>query len=119
MIGIASGCLVGPELQVWLVAKPHAAPFWSNYFNKWMWLQGTSFPASHVMCMTADNLQGPWQDFREVTPLPEIKDNPQLMRYCVCPHPEFDPSGKTVLVTWSHHPDEFTYIICGMVIEWE
>lgn len=96
----------------WMVMN-QSAPFWSNYFNCWMVLHGTCFGFSDVMCRTADRLEGPWEDHGMVAnTLPEGKG--EGFRYCHTGHPEFDPSGKTVLVTWTREN-----AIYGTVIEWE
>jgi hypothetical protein len=36
------------------------------------------------------------------------------LRYCIAPHPEFDPSGKTLLVTWTD-----ANVIHAVRIEWQ
>jgi hypothetical protein len=36
------------------------------------------------------------------------------LRYCMAPHPEFDPSGKTLLVTWTD-----SNVIHGVRIKWQ
>ena len=95
------------------MAMNQSAPFWSNYFNKWMFLHGDSFGFSDVICRTADKLEGPWEDHGIVaSTLPEGEG--EGFRYCATGHPEFDPTGKTVLVTWTRNN-----IIYGTVIEWE
>ena len=96
----------------WMVMN-QAAPFWSNYFNKWMFLHGNCFGFSDVLCRTADKLEGPWHDHGVVaSTLPDGKG--EGFRYCATGHPEFDATGKTVLVTWTRNN-----IIYGSVIEWE
>ena len=49
---------------------------------------------------TASKLEGPW------TPALTIDNTCPTgtcgdLRYCIAPHPEFDASGKTLLVTWT------------------
>ena len=101
-------------------AMNQSAPFWNNYFNKWMFLHSTGWPVSEVICKTADRLEGPWQDHGEVaTTKPEGHTDPPPgkgngWRYCVCGHPEFDPTGKTILVTWTRDN-----VIWGVRIEWQ
>ena len=99
-------------------AMNQSAPFWSNYYNRWMFLHSNGFPVSEVYCKTGERLEGPWDDHGEVATTrpegqPDIKGG-NGMRYCVCPHPEFDRSGKTVLVTWTRDN-----VIWGFTIEWE
>ncbi|KAK5112187.1 hypothetical protein LTR85_011620 [Meristemomyces frigidus] len=91
-----------------------SAPFWSNYFNKWMFIYSSGWPTSPVLCKTADRLEGPWEDHGEIaTTLPEGHKD-EGMRYCVVGHPEFDASGKTVLATWTRNN-----VIWGVKIEWQ
>lgn len=92
-----------------------SAPFWSNYFNKWMLLYGDCFGGSPVRCKTADHLEGPWQDHGEIA---DTKPNPgvpeeKAFRYCHTGHPWVDDSGKTVLVTWTR-----ANWIWGVMITW-
>ena len=95
-------------------AMNQSAPFWNNYFNKWMFIHSTGWPVSPVICKTADRLEGPWEDHDEVaTTLPEGHKEDGF-RYCVCGHPEFDPTGKTILATWTKNN-----VIWGVRIEWE
>lgn len=94
-------------------AMNQSTPFWNNYFNKWMLIHSNGFPVSPVYCKTADQLEGPWQDHGEVATT-EPKDGGGGFRYCVCGHPEFDPSGKTILATWTREN-----IIYGVKIEWQ
>jgi len=92
-----------------------SAPFWSNYYNKWMFLYGDSWGYSDVLVMTADRLEGPWDNhggMKVASTLPEGEG--EGFRYCVCGHPEFDDTGKTVLVTWTRNN-----IIYGTTITWE
>lgn len=96
----------------WL-AMNQAAPFWSNYYNKWMLLHGDSWTYSDVIAKTADKLEGPWTDHGVVaTTKPE--GHGDGFRYACNGHPEFDPTGKTVLVTWTRNN-----VIWGVTIEWE
>ena len=106
------------EMAQWdWFAMNQSKPFWSNYFNKWMFLHSTGWPVSEVCCKTADKLEGPWTDHGEVATtlpdhIPDVGGNG--WRYCVNGHAEFDPSGKTVLVTWTRDN-----IIWGVTLEWE
>lgn len=91
-----------------------SAPFWSNYFNKWMVLHGTCFGFSDIQCQTSDKLEGPWQDHGTVASTAPRNGEKDGFRYCHTAHPEFDPSGKTVLVTWTTNNT-----IPGVWIEWQ
>ena len=80
-----------------------SAPFWSNYFNKWMLLYGDSWGFSHIRCKTADHLEGPWKDHGEVAKTDPEPGAPmeKAFRYCQTGHPWVDETGKKVLVTWT------------------
>jgi hypothetical protein len=74
--------------------------FWSTYYNTWMFVYGTSFGYSDVMVMTAPKLEGPWtQGFTVASTCPNSACS--AVRYAIAPHPEYDPTGKTLLVTWT------------------
>ncbi|HEX4477783.1 MAG TPA: hypothetical protein VH142_21995 [Polyangiaceae bacterium] len=74
--------------------------FWSNYYNTWMFVYGADWPNSDIYVSTAPKLEGPW-----TSPLTIGTTCPTgtcgTLRYCTAPHPEFDASGKTLLVTWT------------------
>jgi hypothetical protein len=94
-------------------AMNQSAPFWSDWLNCWMFLHSTGWPDSNVLCKTAERLEGPWEEWGEVaTTRPE--GHGDGMRYAVTAHPEFDGSGRTVLVTWTRNN-----VIWGVTIEWE
>lgn len=88
-------------------------PFWSNYFNCWLWLHGSGWAWSDVLCHTADRLEGPWQDHGMVAST-KPDGHGDGMRYCATGHPEFDESGRTVLVTWTRNN-----VIWGVTVEFE
>lgn len=96
----------------WMTVN-QANPFWSNYFNKWMLLHSTGWGGSDVMVQTADALEGPWEDHGTVASTAPRDGGEDGLRYCATGHPEFDPSGKTVLVTWTRNN-----MIFGATIEW-
>jgi hypothetical protein len=74
--------------------------FWSNYYNTWMFVYGTGFGYTDIQVMTAPKLEGPWtQGFAIASTCPN--NSCTALRYAIAPHPEFDLSGKTLLVTWT------------------
>jgi hypothetical protein len=86
--------------------------FWSTYYNTWMFVYGTSFGYSDVMVMTAPNLEGPWtHGFTIASTCPNGQC--RAVRYAIAPHPELDPTGKTLLVTWTDSNS-----IYAVKIEW-
>jgi hypothetical protein len=74
--------------------------FWSNYYNTWMFVAGADVGYTDIMVMTAPSLTGPWT---RLTTVASTCPNNQCgaIRYAIAPHPEYDPSGKTLLVTWT------------------
>jgi hypothetical protein len=100
------------------LAMDRSAPFWSNYFNKWIFLYGNSWGYSDVYVMTADKLEGPWDKHGDVvvaSTQPEGGDPVAgEFRYTINGHPEWDESGKSVFVTWTKLNE-----IYGTTVVWE
>lgn len=91
-----------------------AAPFWSHWFRKWVWIHGDGFGSSPVLLKTADHLQGPWKDHGEIAvSKPDKPNDGNNLRYAIMGHPEFDDTGRTVVVTWT-----WENRIYGGVVEW-
>jgi len=88
-------------------------PFWSNYYNSWMFVYGADVGYTDVMVKTADKLEGPWTKGFTIASTCPYK-NCSAIRYCVAPHPEFDPTGKTLLATWTDSNNIFS-----VEITWE
>ncbi|KAG2181424.1 hypothetical protein INT43_009007 [Umbelopsis isabellina] len=87
--------------------------FWSNYYNTWMFVHGADVGYTDIMVKTADKLEGPWTtSFTIASTCPNNKCSD--IRYAIAPHPEFDPTGKTLLVTWTDSNQ-----IYAVTIEWE
>ena len=74
--------------------------FWSNYYNCWMFVYGADVGYTDIMVRTAPALQGPWTTGVTIA---STCPNGQCsaIRYAICPHPEYDLSGKTLLVSWT------------------
>jgi hypothetical protein len=75
--------------------------FWSNYYNTWMFVYGADWPNSDIYVSTAPNLEGPWTTAVDLATTCPTDAGCSNLRYCIAPHPEFDPTGKTLLVTWT------------------
>ena len=90
-----------------------STPFWNNYFNKWMFVHGNGFPQSDLMVMTADHLSGPWTRHGVIAST-KPHGHRDGLRYAMTGHPEYDPSGKTLLVTWTINNS-----IWGCTITWD
>ncbi|GGK96077.1 ricin-type beta-trefoil lectin domain protein [Mangrovihabitans endophyticus] len=74
--------------------------FWSNYYNTWMFVAGANVGYTDIMVMTAPNLEGPWtKSFTVASTCPNNQCS--AIRYAIAPHPEYDPTGRTLLVTWT------------------
>lgn len=73
--------------------------FWSNYYNTWMFVYGADVGYTDVMVMTAPQLEGPWT--KGVTVASTCPKTCSSIRYAIAPHPEFDATGRTLLVTWT------------------
>jgi hypothetical protein len=86
--------------------------FWSNHYNKWMFVYGADVGYTDIMVMTADRLEGPWTaGFTVASTCPAGCSS---IRYTIAPHPEYDPTGKTLLVTWTD-----SNVIYATRIEWQ
>ncbi|KAJ2956874.1 hypothetical protein NQZ79_g7330 [Umbelopsis isabellina] len=87
--------------------------FWSNYYNTWMFVHGADVGYTDIMVKTANKLEGPWTtSFTIASTCPNNQCSD--IRYAIAPHPEFDPTGKTLLVTWTDSNQ-----IYAVTIEWE
>jgi hypothetical protein len=74
--------------------------FWNTYYNAWMFVYGTGFGYTDIQVMTAPKLEGPWTTgFTVASTCPN--NSCSALRYAIAPHPEYDLSGKTLLVTWT------------------
>lgn len=74
--------------------------FWSNYYNTWMFVHGADVGFTDIQVMTAPNLEGPWtKSFTIASTCPT--QSCSGIRYAIAPHPELDPTGKSLLVTWT------------------
>jgi hypothetical protein len=88
--------------------------FWSNHYNTWMFVYGADWPDSDIYVSTAPNLEGPWSKALSIGKTCPPGGSCGTLRYCIAPHPEFDPSGKTVLVTWTD-----ANVIHAVRVTWE
>jgi hypothetical protein len=74
--------------------------FWNTFYNTWMFVYGTGFGYTDIQVMTASKLEGPWtKGFTVASTCPN--GTCSAIRYAIAPHPEYDLSGKTLLVTWT------------------
>lgn len=74
--------------------------FWSNYYNTWMFVHGANLGYTDIMIKTAPKLEGPWtKSFTIASTCPTGECG--AIKYAITPHPEYDPTGKTLLVSWT------------------
>ena len=65
-----------------------------------MFVYGGDYGNTSILVSTAPALEGPWSSAVTVgSTCPN--DTCGALRYAIAPHPEFDPTGKTLLVTWT------------------
>jgi len=88
--------------------------FWSNHYNTWMFVHGADWGDSEIYVSTAPELQGPWSAGVAIGTTCPPSGECGSLRYCIAPHPEFDPSGKTLLVTWTD-----SNVIHAVRFEWQ
>jgi hypothetical protein len=69
---------------------------------------------SDIYVSTAPKLEGPWSKALSIGKTCPPGGSCGTLRYCIAPHPEFDPSGKTVLVTWTD-----ANIVHAVKVTWE
>jgi hypothetical protein len=111
----ANGTLAITSAQAIFTFASHGQSnaFWSNHYDTWMFVYGADWPNSDIYVSTAPELQGPWTNGVSIgttCPTGSCGD----LRYCIAPHPEFDPTGKTLLVTWTD-----ANIIHAVQLEWQ
>ena len=86
-------------------------PFWSNHFNSWLMVYGDDYGFSDIHVMSAPKLEGPWTRQADLGPSCPANEDCSgdaaagRFHYGIAGHPEFDPSGKTLLVTWTRLPN--------------
>jgi hypothetical protein len=67
--------------------------------NLFRYVAGANVGYSDIMVMTAPEPRSPW-----TTPVTIASSCPNGncgLRYAITPHPEYDPSGATIMVTWT------------------
>lgn len=76
---------------------------WSVYYNCYMFVYCDNWMNNKVLVITADRPEGPWSDpitLYQATPLTAGSSI-----YAAVPHPYFDQSGETLVVTFTNHPN--------------
>jgi beta-xylosidase len=58
---------------------------------------------SKVLVKTAQKPEGPWSDSITLVQATPITNGSSI--YAAVPHPYFDESGKTLVVTFTNHPN--------------
>ncbi|MBU2670778.1 sigma-70 family RNA polymerase sigma factor [Actinoplanes bogorensis] len=72
--------------------------FWSNHYNAWMYVTSGDFLGKTIAVRTAPKLEGPWTRLTKVSDACPAGDG---ACYAVAPHPEYDETGRTVLVSYT------------------
>ncbi|EXJ84844.1 hypothetical protein A1O3_05518 [Capronia epimyces CBS 606.96] len=80
---------------------------YSKWFGCFIFVYCDNFMNSRVHVKTAQHPQGPWSDppvmVYQAKPLLPGEENGCI--YAAVPHPYFDESGKTLVVTFTNHPN--------------
>ncbi|RMZ76955.1 hypothetical protein DV737_g4620, partial [Chaetothyriales sp. CBS 132003] len=86
----------------WMVNQGQV--IYSNYFKCFLFVYSDNFWNSRVQVVTAPSPEGPFttQPVLLYQAKPIIEGS---TAYAAAPHPYFDPSGKTLVVTFTNHPN--------------
>ncbi|EXJ55494.1 hypothetical protein A1O7_08421 [Cladophialophora yegresii CBS 114405] len=93
--GRLDGTAIGEKESVfWQINQGQV--IWSNYF-------GYNWMNSKVLLKTAQRPEGPWSDPITLYQATPLTDGSSI--YAAVPHPYFDESGKSLVVTFTNHPN--------------
>ncbi|KAJ9613216.1 hypothetical protein H2200_003158 [Cladophialophora chaetospira] len=96
------GTIIGDNASVfWQINQGQV--IWSNHFNCLLFIYCDNWMNSKVLMKTAERPEGPWSDpitLYQATPLTNGSSI-----YAAVPHPYYDESGKTLVVTFTNHPN--------------
>merc|ERR1711939_75185 len=76
---------------------------WSEHFNEYLFVYCDNFWNSKVQARRAPAPEGPWSEAFELYQAHPITEGSTC--YAAVPHPYYDPSGKTLVVTFTNHPN--------------
>jgi hypothetical protein len=76
---------------------------WSNYFNCFLFVYCDTWMNSKVLMKTAQQPEGPWSDAMTLYQATPLTNGSSI--YAAVPHPYFDETGKTLVVTFTNHPN--------------
>ncbi|KAK5945941.1 hypothetical protein PMZ80_000080 [Knufia obscura] len=77
---------------------------WSNYHQCFMFIYCDNFWSCQVLKLkTALTPEGPWSEPMTVHKPKPVQEGGNI--YAAVPHQYFDPSGKTLIITYTNHPN--------------
>ncbi|KIV80939.1 hypothetical protein PV11_08404 [Exophiala sideris] len=76
---------------------------WSNHFGCFIFVYCDNWMNSKVLMKTAQRPEGPWSDATTLYQATPITNGSSI--YAAVPHPYFDESGQTLVVTFTNHPN--------------
>ncbi|KIX00067.1 uncharacterized protein Z518_10994 [Rhinocladiella mackenziei CBS 650.93] len=76
---------------------------WSNYYGCFFFVYCDNWMNSKVLLKTSPKPEGPWSDPITLYQATPIRQDSSI--YAAVPHPYFDNSGKTLVVTFTNHPN--------------
>ena len=93
--------LINPTAsQAVLQGVPPGQIYWNPYLNCWVALTRDPLNMYTLTIQTAANLQGPWSSMQAVYTETGLSPQPTAI-YAPAAHPQYDPSGETLIVTYS------------------
>ncbi|KAI9739943.1 MAG: hypothetical protein M1818_004999 [Claussenomyces sp. TS43310] len=76
---------------------------WSNYYNCYVFIYVDNFADNLVQAMTSTAPEGPWSESVTVFKATPLQENNFI--YAGIGHPQFDTSGKTLVITYTNPPN--------------
>jgi hypothetical protein len=76
---------------------------WSAYYNCYMFVYCDNWMNNKVLAVTADKPEGPWSNPMTLYHATPLTAGSSI--YAAVPHPYFDQSGETLVVTFTNHPN--------------
>ncbi|ETI21056.1 hypothetical protein G647_07399 [Cladophialophora carrionii CBS 160.54] len=97
-----NGIAIGEKESVfWQINQGQV--IWSSYFGCFLFVYCDNWMNSKVLLKSAQRPEGPWSDPITLYQARPLTDGSSI--YAAVPHPYFDESGKTLVVTFTNHPN--------------
>lgn len=77
--------------------------FWSDYHQRYLFIYCDNFWSCQVLIKTALAPEGPWSDALTVHKPKPVQEGGNI--YAPIPHPYFDTTSKTLIITYTNHPN--------------